>query len=127
VRIWIILGLSVLSLSSWAGWTAVESQGKVSVYFDEGTLDRRSLTQGKVWLLFDREEEDKLYKKRYRSSKEFIEFDCVTHRYQILRFNLYPDRMGQGGAVDISSAKGVWHLMDETDLRSGVFHRLCPS
>lgn len=107
-------------------WTDVHQGGDVHLSLDDGTIERSDVSRPRAWLLFDYVLDQRIYKKSYRSSKEYVEFDCEKSRYQVLKFILYPEARGQGGAIDISSGKGAWHEMRDADPRTQVKERLCP-
>ena len=119
------LFLASISLMASADWAALGGDAKFTVYLDDELIDSRTPSHPKIWILFDLKEADRIYSKTYRSSKEFIEFDCVEKRYQVLKFILYPDAMGQGGAIDISKAQGFWFSIESSGFIGKAFHRVC--
>lgn len=125
MRFWWAMILMVFSFPVLAEWVETGRNDRATVYMDPGTVDKGITSHAKVWLLFDHVEDNRLYAKIYRSSKEFVEFDCDKRRYQVLTFILYPAPMGMGGAIDVSGGKGLWHLLDSVDIRAGIFRHVC--
>ena len=125
VRPWLGLLLASFSLIASADWAALGGDATSSVYLDEDLIDRRAPSHPKIWILSDLKEVGRIYSKAYRSSKELIEIDCVEKRYQILKFILYPDAMGWGGAIDISKAQGFWFPVESSGFIDKAFRRVC--
>lgn len=121
---WILIGVMAFFQVS-ADWLPVQRTDAVTLYLDEGTIAKVGGRVRRAWILFDYGQPERVYRKIYQSSKEFLELDCETSRYQILKFILYPESMGQGGVLDISGAKGVWHALDEGNPRIPLKGRLC--
>ena len=126
-RAWVGILLTLFPLIASADWVPIGVDAKSTVYLDQDLLGQRTLFHPKIWILSDLRDTGRINAKAYRSSKEFIEVDCVNRRYQILKFILYPNAMGQGSAIDISKAPGFWFSVESSEFITEVSRRVCAS
>ena len=108
-KILIMLLLSNISVSSFAGWERIAGNDEITIYIDKSSI-RRDDVMVKVWLLDDYRDPQKTSSSgEYLSSIDFLEFDCKAGRRRIHEFVLYSGYMGRGSPIFTSSSTpGSW-------------------
>ena len=95
--------LLIMSADSYAEWTRIDGNDRLSLYADKATI-RRNGNLVKMWDLLD----FKTAQKNVLSVKVQSEYDCKAERSRILAVTRFSGQMGNGTVVYGNNDSGKW-------------------
>ena len=95
--------LLIMSADSYAEWTRIDGNDRLSLYADKATI-RRNGNLVKMWDLLD----FKTAQKNVLSVKVQSEYDCKAERSRILAVTRFSGQMGNGTVVYGNNDGGKW-------------------
>lgn len=109
-KIFIILTLSLISISALAGWTEFggsSADGSVKTYYDRVSTRNKDQVI-RVWQIKDYAKPQTVDNKTYLSVKSLLEVNCKSKMHRTLAYTYYNQNMGRGEPMYRNSNPAEW-------------------
>jgi hypothetical protein len=119
-KVVLILALGVSCNSAMAKWTKIND-----VYVDLSTIQKKS-KMVKMWSMSDfKTPQEVVGYKKFLSTKERFEYDCIEVKSRQLSVTAYTGNMGKGAVIYKDSALGAWTEVDPDSLVKTQWNVAC--